>query len=73
MKKQKTSNDSKFIEWLENSIIIAADAVKNINAQTIDYQVARAELRLMKEVKYTYEKIVGDSNAPKLYGINEKE
>ena len=62
MEKQKTYNDSKFREWLENSIIIAVDEVKNANAHTIDYQVARAELRLMKVVKNTYEKIVGDSN-----------
>lgn len=62
MEKQKTSNDKKFIEWLENSIIMAVDGVKNANVHTIDYQVARAELRLLRAVKYTYEKTIGESN-----------
>lgn len=62
MEKQKTSNDLKFREWLENSIIIAVDEIKNANAHTIDYQTAKTELRLLKAVKYAYEKTVGDSN-----------
>lgn len=62
MEKQKTSNDSKFIEWLESSIIMAVDEVKNANTHTIDYQVATAELRLLRTVKYTYERTVGNSN-----------
>ena len=55
-------NIMNFEEWLENSIIIAVDEVKNANAHTIDYQVAKTELRVLQKVKYTYEKIVGDSN-----------
>ena len=62
MEKQKNYSNLKFIEWLENSIIMAIDEVKNANAHTIDYQVAKAELRLLQEVKYTYEKIVRGSN-----------
>ena len=62
MEKQKTSNDLKFIEWLEKSIIIAVDEVKTANAHMIDYQLAKTELRLLQKVKYTYEKIVGGSN-----------
>lgn len=57
MEKQKNSNDYKFREWLENSIIMAVDEVNNANAHTIDYQVAKAELRLLRTVKYVYEKI----------------
>ena len=62
MEKQKTSNDYKFREWLENSIIIASDAVKNTNISIIDYARAEAELRLLRTVKYTYERTVGNSN-----------
>ena len=55
-------NIMNFEEWLENSIIIAVNEVKNANAHTIDYQVAKTELRVLQEVKNKYEKIVGDSN-----------
>ena len=58
MEKQKNSNDYKFREWLENSIIMAVDEVNNANAHTIDYQVAKAELRLLRTVKYKYEKTI---------------
>lgn len=58
MEKQKTSNDLKFIEWLENNIIMAVDEVNTANAHTIDYQIARTELRLLQNVKYVYEKTV---------------
>ena len=62
MEKQKNSNDYKFREWIENSIIMAVDEVKNANAHTIDYQMAKTELRLLQKVKYAYEKTVGNSN-----------
>lgn len=62
MEKQKTSNNYKFRDWLESSIDMAVDEVKNANVHTVDYQVASAELRLLRAVKYTYEKIIGESN-----------
>lgn len=62
MEKQKNSNDYKIREWLENSINMAVDAVKNANANTIDYKLAKADLKSLREIKYAYQKIFGDFN-----------
>lgn len=62
MEKQKNSNDYKIREWLENSINMAVDAVKNANANTIDYKLEKADLKSLREIKYAYQKIFGDFN-----------